>query len=178
MCAADTEIDWIAYMQEVGGFLSGDLDYTHLKGDTGPLVGSRNHACPISKCVPIAGLSCRLCVSVLAAVLGDRSRKRESGRRHPCRAVDFPRAVHRVHRSRAQHLLQEQTGLLPSLSAVAQPESLSQLPPWAILLVLPSYRIHSIFMYSRDAQNPDLTVSLIAGCGYSTTASPCSSRAR
>jgi alpha-1,3-mannosyltransferase len=33
-----TEIDWIAYMQEVEGFLSGEMDYTKLKGDTGPLV--------------------------------------------------------------------------------------------------------------------------------------------
>lgn len=36
-----TEIDWIAYMQEVGeeaGFLSGDLNYANLRGDTGPLV--------------------------------------------------------------------------------------------------------------------------------------------
>ena len=34
----DTEIDWIAYMQEVGGFLGGEWDYTNLSGDTGPLV--------------------------------------------------------------------------------------------------------------------------------------------
>lgn len=34
----DTEIDWKAYMQEVQGFLEGDFNYTHLKGDTGPLV--------------------------------------------------------------------------------------------------------------------------------------------
>ncbi|KAI9471807.1 MAG: Lethal(2)neighbour of tid protein [Benjaminiella poitrasii] len=33
-----TEIDWIAYMQEVEGFLKGERDYTKLKGDTGPLV--------------------------------------------------------------------------------------------------------------------------------------------
>ncbi|KAH9581977.1 Glycosyltransferase [Trypanosoma melophagium] len=33
-----TEIDWSAYMQEVKGFLDGELDYTKLKGDTGPLV--------------------------------------------------------------------------------------------------------------------------------------------
>jgi len=33
-----TEIDWIAYMQEVKGFLSGDWDYSHLHGQTGPLV--------------------------------------------------------------------------------------------------------------------------------------------
>ncbi|CAG9833463.1 unnamed protein product [Diabrotica balteata] len=33
-----TEIDWIAYMQEVEGFLNGTLDYKELKGDTGPLV--------------------------------------------------------------------------------------------------------------------------------------------
>lgn len=34
----DTEIDWIAYMQEVEGFLNGTLNYTLLKGQTGPLV--------------------------------------------------------------------------------------------------------------------------------------------
>ena len=33
-----TEIDWRAYMDEVGGFLAGERDYTKLKGDTGPLV--------------------------------------------------------------------------------------------------------------------------------------------
>ncbi|XP_014481743.1 PREDICTED: lethal(2)neighbour of Tid protein [Dinoponera quadriceps] len=33
-----TEIDWKAYMQEVEGFLNGTLDYTKLRGDTGPLV--------------------------------------------------------------------------------------------------------------------------------------------
>ena len=35
---AYTEIDWTAYMQEVSGFLHGQLDYTQLRGDTGPLV--------------------------------------------------------------------------------------------------------------------------------------------
>lgn len=35
---ADTEIDWVAYMQEVGGYESGERDYMNLKGDTGPLV--------------------------------------------------------------------------------------------------------------------------------------------
>jgi len=33
-----TEIDWVAYMQEVEGFLAGELDYKNLKGGTGPLV--------------------------------------------------------------------------------------------------------------------------------------------
>jgi len=33
-----TEIDWVAYMQEVEGYLSGERDYTKLRGDTGPLV--------------------------------------------------------------------------------------------------------------------------------------------
>ncbi|NWS40360.1 ALG3 mannosyltransferase, partial [Probosciger aterrimus] len=33
-----TEIDWKAYMEEVEGFANGTLDYTRLKGDTGPLV--------------------------------------------------------------------------------------------------------------------------------------------
>lgn len=34
----DTEIDWVAYMQEVEGFIHGERDYLKLKGDTGPLV--------------------------------------------------------------------------------------------------------------------------------------------
>lgn len=33
-----TEIDWIAYMQEVEGVVNGTFDYSQLKGDTGPLV--------------------------------------------------------------------------------------------------------------------------------------------
>ena len=33
-----TEIDWKAYMDEVGGFLDGERDYLNLRGDTGPLV--------------------------------------------------------------------------------------------------------------------------------------------
>ena len=33
-----TEIDWEAYMSEVGGFLNGTYDYTKLEGATGPLV--------------------------------------------------------------------------------------------------------------------------------------------
>ncbi|XP_054275904.1 lethal(2)neighbour of Tid protein-like [Macrosteles quadrilineatus] len=33
-----TEIDWVAYMQEVEGVINGTLDYSKLKGDTGPLV--------------------------------------------------------------------------------------------------------------------------------------------
>ncbi|CAM9586182.1 unnamed protein product [Heterosigma akashiwo] len=35
---AYTEIDWVAYMQEVSGFLSGERNYYNLRGDTGPLV--------------------------------------------------------------------------------------------------------------------------------------------
>lgn len=35
----DTEIDWIAYMQEVAGYLEeNQLDYSQLQGQTGPLV--------------------------------------------------------------------------------------------------------------------------------------------
>ena len=33
-----TEIDWIAYMQEIAGVKNGQLDYQYLRGDTGPLV--------------------------------------------------------------------------------------------------------------------------------------------
>ena len=33
-----TEIDWVAYMSEVEGFLNGTVDYSMLNGSTGPLV--------------------------------------------------------------------------------------------------------------------------------------------
>ncbi|CAH2099752.1 unnamed protein product [Euphydryas editha] len=33
-----TEIDWKAYMQECEGFLNGTLDYSKLRGDTGPFL--------------------------------------------------------------------------------------------------------------------------------------------
>jgi len=33
-----TEIDWVAYMQEVSGYEAGQTDYSQLRGDTGPLV--------------------------------------------------------------------------------------------------------------------------------------------
>ena len=33
-----TEIDWIAYMQEVEGVLGGEYNYSNLRRDTGPLV--------------------------------------------------------------------------------------------------------------------------------------------
>lgn len=35
---SDTEIDWIAYMEEVEGFLHGERNYELIKGNTGPLV--------------------------------------------------------------------------------------------------------------------------------------------
>ena len=33
-----TEIDWEAYVEEVEGYLSGELNYANLRGGTGPLV--------------------------------------------------------------------------------------------------------------------------------------------
>ncbi|RBR21561.1 uncharacterized protein FIESC28_04829 [Fusarium coffeatum] len=38
-----TEIDWVAYMQQVSQFISGERDYTKIKGDTGPLVYPAAH---------------------------------------------------------------------------------------------------------------------------------------
>lgn len=35
----------MAYMQEVGGYLGGELDYMKLKGDTGPLVYPAGEEC-------------------------------------------------------------------------------------------------------------------------------------
>ena len=34
----DTEIDWVAYMEQVKQFEEGERDYTNIKGGTGPLV--------------------------------------------------------------------------------------------------------------------------------------------
>lgn len=39
----DTEIDWIAYMQQVKQYLDGEYDYTMIKGNTGPLVYPAAH---------------------------------------------------------------------------------------------------------------------------------------
>ncbi|KAL9188536.1 hypothetical protein ACHAXT_006914 [Thalassiosira profunda] len=33
-----TEIDWVAYMQEVSAYQAGERDYVNIRGDTGPLV--------------------------------------------------------------------------------------------------------------------------------------------
>jgi hypothetical protein len=41
--SADTEIDWTTYMQQVSLFMSGERDYSKLKGDTGPLVYPAGH---------------------------------------------------------------------------------------------------------------------------------------
>lgn len=38
-----TEIDWVAYMQQVEIFLQGERDYTLIKGQTGPLVYPAGH---------------------------------------------------------------------------------------------------------------------------------------
>ncbi|KAF5555219.1 dolichyl-P-Man:Man(5) c(2)-PP-dolichyl mannosyltransferase [Fusarium mexicanum] len=38
-----TEIDWVAYMQQISQFVSGERDYTKMVGDTGPLVYPAAH---------------------------------------------------------------------------------------------------------------------------------------
>ena len=35
---ADTEIDWVAYMQQIEIYLKGERNYYNIEGDTGPLV--------------------------------------------------------------------------------------------------------------------------------------------
>ncbi|PWY74087.1 alpha-1,3-mannosyltransferase [Aspergillus eucalypticola CBS 122712] len=40
---ADTEIDWTTYMQQISLYLSGERDYTLIKGSTGPLVYPAGH---------------------------------------------------------------------------------------------------------------------------------------
>lgn len=49
----DTEIDWVAYMEEVRGAIDGEYDYSKLEGGTGPLVY-------VQFCLP------RCCVSLAA----------------------------------------------------------------------------------------------------------------
>ena len=40
---SDTEIDWVAYMEQVAQFVNGERDYTQIKGGTGPLVYPAAH---------------------------------------------------------------------------------------------------------------------------------------
>lgn len=44
-----TEIDWIAYMQQVRLFKAGETDYMNIKGDTGPLVYPGGHVAIFAK---------------------------------------------------------------------------------------------------------------------------------
>lgn len=39
----DTEIDWVAYMEQVSQIVSGERDYTRIRGGTGPLVYPAAH---------------------------------------------------------------------------------------------------------------------------------------
>lgn len=39
----DTEIDWVAYMEQIAQFVSGERDYTKIEGGTGPLVYPAAH---------------------------------------------------------------------------------------------------------------------------------------
>ncbi len=39
----DTEIDWVAYMEQVAQFVDGERDYTKIEGGTGPLVYPAAH---------------------------------------------------------------------------------------------------------------------------------------
>lgn len=39
----DTEIDWVAYMEQVAQFVAGERDYTMIEGGTGPLVYPAAH---------------------------------------------------------------------------------------------------------------------------------------
>lgn len=39
----DTEIDWVAYMQQIKQFVAGERDYTKIEGQTGPLVYPAGH---------------------------------------------------------------------------------------------------------------------------------------
>lgn len=43
MWAADTEIDWKAYMEQVEQYMNGEHNYTKIKGGTGPLVYPAAH---------------------------------------------------------------------------------------------------------------------------------------
>lgn len=43
MYNADTEIDWVAYMQQVEQYLAGERDYVKIAGGTGPLVYPAAH---------------------------------------------------------------------------------------------------------------------------------------
>ncbi|UNI13258.1 Dolichyl-P-Man:Man(5)GlcNAc(2)-PP-dolichol alpha-1,3-mannosyltransferase [Purpureocillium takamizusanense] len=40
---ADTEIDWVAYMEQVAQYVGGERDYTRIEGGTGPLVYPAAH---------------------------------------------------------------------------------------------------------------------------------------
>ena len=79
---ATAMIDWIAYMEEVQGFLAGEKNYSLLRGTTGPLVypgGSlifhRSRAPAHSARTLRNRPACRLCMDILRIVLALRRGK-------------------------------------------------------------------------------------------------------
>ena len=70
----DTEIDWKAYMDEVGGAITKTLDYTQLRGETGIyLMWNRLW-------IRSARVSCGFCVYLFASLLSNRRRSQHSTR--------------------------------------------------------------------------------------------------
>eukprot|EP00727_Mastigamoeba_balamuthi_P011003 m51a1_g6525 putative dol-p-man:man c -pp-dol alpha- -mannosyltransferase (405) ;mRNA; f:9-1751 len=101
-----TEIDWKAYMQEVEGFLGGELNYTKMRGDTGPLVYPAGFLYVFSALHELtgSGSNVRLAQYVWAGLY---------------------------------------VAVLAASLAVYRRARLT--PPWAVVLLCASYRIHSIF---------------------------------
>lgn len=119
---AYTEIDWIAYMQEVGGYLDGERDYIKLKGDTGPLVYPAGFV---------------YLYSALRYLTDDGTNVRKAQYNFLGFYLALLAVVHRIY---------IEVGRRCNVSQSNNQQSPAHLPNYLLILLSLSKRIHSIFM--------------------------------
>jgi len=152
-----TEIDWVAYMQEVEGpMLHGQWDYMELKGDTGPLVYPAgfvwvfaalreitNGGTDIKRAQYLfAGLHALLLFFVLGAIYYEPSAQqtKSSLSRRDERGDDQTRKSVASTRASDDDKLETKTNI-ESVSGAPN----TRTPLWVVIALVCSKRIHSIF---------------------------------
>jgi len=144
---AYTEIDWVAYMQEVQGFLAGERDYANIKGDTGPCVYPAGFLYIFSGLYYATdqGLDIRAAQFIFAALylinLGLIVALYASSKRPTRVPLSQQWSLHSPHITIRQLLT-----ALPSQLASVPGEALGSVPFWAYGALVMSKRVHSLFV--------------------------------
>jgi len=152
---AYTEIDWRAYMQEVEYVLDGEMNYVNIKGDTGPLVypGGFVWLFIALRAATSGGVDiltgqyifAAILLLLLAVVLGIYHTQTRTPTSTP------PTATTRTTRSSSSSRSRSRSSSSSSSSSTTTAggnagASLHHVPAWALVLLVLSKRIHSIFV--------------------------------